>query len=157
MVYKSLFVFLIGFFSCAFLVLLFSYSGFGVFGTGFVSFEGETPSNWIEREDIVMARDKIVLNIINASLSNYVSSGSMKPVLDSGATGIRIVPETSKEIKVGDIVSYRSEDKLIVHRVIEIGNDVMGVYFITQGDNNPVEDELIRFENIEYVTVGVLY
>ena len=151
-------VFLAGFFSCVFLFYMFSNSGLEVpFATGLGSFDASSPSNWVMDEDIVVFDDYILLRIANATISSYASSGSMKPVLDKGANGIRIVPRNSDQIEVGDIVSFRFGGILIVHRVVEKGIDDEGVYFITQGDNNIFSDDKIRFEDIEYVTVGVIW
>ena len=127
------------------------------FATGLVSFDASSPSGWVFDEDIIVFDDYIILRIANATLSRYAPSGSMKPVLDVGMSGIRIVPENSDQIEVGDIVSFRFGGKLIVHRVVEKGLDEEGIYFITQGDNNIFSDDKIRFEDIEYVTVGVIW
>ncbi len=147
-----------GFLSCAFLFYCFSYSNLEVpFATGLVSFDASAPSDWVADEDIIVFKDYIVLRIANATLSSYTDSGSMKPLLDMGANGIRIVPENSNQIEIGDIVSFRFGDMLIVHRVVEKGLDSEGIYFITQGDNNVFADDKIRFEDIEYVTVGIIW
>jgi len=64
------------------------------------------------------------------------------------------------EIIVGDIISYNVDgyDFAFVHRVIEIGNDELGIYFITKGDNYYQKDpNKIRFSQIEGVVVGILY
>jgi hypothetical protein len=160
--------FLLGFISCIFLFFMFSYSGLEVpFATGLVAeglgigglgFGGAVaPSDWVDKDDIIVFDDMVVLRIANATLSNYASGGSMKPILDKSANGIRVVPKNSDEIDVGDIVSFRYTENLIVHRVVENGIDDEGVYFITQGDNNFFADEKIRFEDIEFVTVGIIF
>ena len=60
------------------------------------------------------------------------------------------------DYKVGDIITYGSEN--IVHRIIEVGQDNEGIYYLTQGDNNQVNDGVkIRFLDIKYLTIGVLY
>ena len=81
----------------------------------------------------------------------------MKPVFDEKANGIRIKPKASEEINEGDIVSFRKEQGLIVHRVIKKGIDDEGTFFITKGDNSEVDDGKIRFEDIEYITIGILW
>lgn len=155
---KYTLVFLLGFLSCAFLFYGFSYSNVEVpFATGFASSDVGAPNDWVSDEDIIVFDDMIVLRIANATLSNYADSGSMKPVFDEGANGIRIVPARAEDIEVGDIVSYRFDGFLIVHRVVEKGIDDEGVYFVMKGDNNLVSDGKVRFEDIEYVTVGVIW
>ena len=60
--------------------------------------------------------------------------------------------------KIKDIISFRKDKLLIVHRVVEIGNDEQGVYFITKGDNNYIRDLYkIRFEDIKDVSIGVIW
>ena len=155
---KYVLVFLLGFFSCAFLFYSISYSGVEVpFGTGLAVGEVSAPNDWVSEEDIIVFDDMILLRVSNATLSNYVDSGSMRPVFDEGANGIRVVPKNADEISVGDIVSYRFGKMLVVHRVVEKGFDENGVYFIMKGDNNLVNDGKVRFEDIEYVTVGVIW
>jgi len=155
---KYVLMFLLGFLSCAFLFYGFSYSGVEVpFGTGFASSGVSAPNDWIDSEDIIVFDDMILLRVENATLSSYADSGSMKPVFDEGANGIRVVPRSADVIEVGDIVSYRFDKILIVHRVVEKGIDDEGVYFIMKGDNNLVVDEKVRFDQIRYVTVGVIW
>ena len=161
-------IFLLGFLSCAFLFYGFNYfyadSSMKFwnevpFGTGLVSLTENNiaPSDWVSEDNILIFEDKMILNVPNITLSNYEDTGSMKPVFDNEANGIRIIPKEENDIKIGDIVSYKFGDMLIVHRVVEKGFDEKGIYFITQGDNNILKDEKIRFENIEYVTIGVIW
>lgn len=149
------FMFLIGFLSC---VAFFYLTGSVEQPFGF-SYSGNVnaPSDYIQEEDIYLFENKILINIDNARISRYADTGSMKPVLDENSNGIQIKPLSVNEIEIGDIVSYRSGFDLIVHRVVEKGIDERGVYFITKGDNSEVVDGKIRFSDIEYKTVGVLW
>jgi len=118
---------------------------------------GLSPSDFLGEQDILIYLDKVVLKITGASVSRYEASGSMRPVLDKGANGIRVKPINEEQIHVGDIVSFKKKDSLVVHRVIEKGMDDEGIYFITKGDNNDFVDGKIRFEDIKYVTLGLIY
>ena len=122
-----------------------------------VSGNSDAPGDWIDENQVKVYSDKIVIDIDGASLSKYADSGSMKPVLDRQSNGIRIVPKTENDIKVGDIVSYKNGNELIVHRVVEKSVDEEGVYFILKGDNNNYSDGKVRFKDIKYVTIGVLW
>ncbi len=154
-IFDFLLVFLLGFFSCTIIFFGLYNSGSEVpFGFGN---DAVSPSDWILEDDLIILKDKIIINIENSELSYYSPSGSMKPVLDKGSNGIRIVPKDSDRINVGDIVSFNKDGMLIVHRIIEKGYDDFGLYFITKGDNNDFSDGKIRFEDIKYVTVGILY
>ena len=146
---------MMGFISSAilFYVLLFWIPSF----TGFSTLELDPPSNHVDEENIIIMNDRIILKIPNVTLSNYKDTGSMGPFLNGDANGIRIVPSSEEDVDVGDIVSYRVGDFLVVHRVVEKGNDDDGVYFIVQGDTNLISDGKIRFSDIEYVTVGIIW
>ena len=153
---KYTLVFLLGFLSCAFLFYGFYFSGVEIpFGGG--DSDSVAPSDWVDSDDIIVFGDKIILNIPNATVSNYAATGSMKPLFDSGANGIRVVPASEDDVEVGDIVSFRWNGMLVVHRVVEKGVDESGAYFVTKGDNNVYGDERIRFGDIEYVTVAIVY
>ena len=137
---------------------------YNYFGHGFSLITGEAiaapsvPSDVISERNIMVYGDRVVIAVEGASVSHYESSGSMAPVLDRGASGIRIVPRSADEIGVGDIVSFERDDNLIVHRVIAKEVDAEGVYFITKGDNSPLPDEeKVRFSDIRYVTIGIIY
>ncbi|MEM4230476.1 MAG: signal peptidase I [Candidatus Pacearchaeota archaeon] len=115
------------------------------------------PTDRINESDIEIYPDKIVIKIENPSISEYADTNSMLPIIDKGANGIRIQPKSEEDIKVGDIISFDSEYGLIVHRVVEIGEDEEGKYFITKGDNNLFSDGKVRFEQVKYITVGIIY
>jgi len=115
------------------------------------------PSDKINQNNIEVYSDRIVIRLENASISKYAGTQSMIPVFDKGANGIRIIPESEKCVELGDIVTYESNGDLIVHRVIEIGEDEDGTYFVVKGDNNLFSDGKIRFSQIRYITVAIIY
>jgi len=92
-------------------------------------------------------------------LSTIGASKSMSPTFDYGHTLILQYPILSpEEISIGDIIIYETGlDATIVHRVVEIGEDGEGLYYVTKGDNNILRDPKIRFHQIKYLVVGVLY
>jgi len=117
----------------------------------------KAPYNFIEEKQIEVYEDRVIIYVKNASISSYADTGSMKPVLDENSNGIRIKPESENDIHVGDIITFQENDYLIVHRVVEKGVDKEGIYFITKGDNNSVSDGKVRFENIKYKTIGIIW
>lgn len=159
-IFKTGIIFLVGFLTAIFTNFYFAYGlenplsinlGYGGFGSE------QAPFDFIQREQIEIHPDRIVIRVDDASISNYAPTGSMKPLLDEGANGIRIVPKSEEEIHIGDIISFRNEAGLIVHRVIDIGTDEKGVYYITKGDNTNIIDGKVRFEEIEFKTIAIIW
>ena len=149
-------VFSLGFFVSYVLLKYTSYNIEKPFSSA-ISEKAAAPSDFIKEDDIAVYSDRVVIRVSNASLSYYAPTNSMTPTFDSGANGIRIRPSSAEDIWAGDIVTYESGQGLIVHRVIEIGSDDEGIYFITKGDNNPSSDGKIRFSQIRYKTIGIFY
>ena len=126
----------------------------------FTSNELISPQDRINENDIYIFDDRIVIYVDNALGAKYTDTNSMDPVLDYGANGIEIIPSAYEQIHVGDIITFRTSwsNSLIVHRVILVGEDDQGWYCVTKGDNNVFTDPgKLRFEDIEYVLIGVLY
>jgi len=154
---KICIIFLIGFFSAN---LINFYLVYGL-ENPFLNFSSNTSNNapfdFVKENQIQVFDDKIVININGASISRYAATGSMKPVLDEGSNGIRIIPKSEGDIHIGDIITFEQSDKLIVHRVISKGLDGDGIYFITKGDNNEIIDGKVRFNQIRYITIGIIW
>ena len=151
-------VFIIGFFSSMLLTLVYSELEKPlIIGSLSLSTGTESPSDWIKESQIHVYDNAVVIDIENAGISRYAPTGSMLPILDENSNGIRIVPENPKQIKIGDIITFEQDSELIIHRVIDIGNDEQGIYFITKGDNNNITDGKIRFKDVRYVTIGILW
>lgn len=124
--------------------------------SGLANLQGQ-PGDWVKENNIQVFNDKIVIYVDNAILSRYAGTGSMLPTFGDSANGIRIIPNSAEEIKIGDIVSFERNNLMVVHRVVEKGTDENGTWFVTKGDNNSESDEKIYFENIKYVTIGIIY
>jgi len=122
--------------------------------------EQYSPYDWIKEDQILVYPSHVEVRVKNTAWSKFKDTNSMDPVFDLNSNGILITPKKINDIHVGDIISYIStyNSQRIVHRVIEIGTDEQGVYFIAKGDNNLYNDPgRIRFEQIKAVTIGILY
>ena len=93
---------------------------------------------------------------IEAPLYNayVIVSGSMEPIIKvKDAVLVRRCEES--DIKVGDVVTYRSMDEafygiLITHRVVDIKEENGERIYITKGDNNETIDRSpIKFNQIQ--------
>lgn len=116
------------------------------------------PPDRVKENQIHVYEDKIVIELQNARWARFADTDSMIPFLDEGSNALQIEPKSPDEIEIGDIISYEYEDIVIIHRVIEIGKDNKGVYYIAKGDNNQSPDPLrIRFNQIRRVLVGIIY
>jgi hypothetical protein len=122
--------------------------------------EVPSPSSWIREEDIGVYSQRVVLDIEDPQWATFTDTHSMEPVLSSRSYAIEVVPQSADQINIGDIVSYKSKyaDGIIIHRVVDKGEDSDGVYFILKGDNNDrVDPGRIRFEQIQRVVVAIIY
>lgn len=129
--------------------------------TGFSLLNSENnlnlPLDRIGEDQIIIGNGELKINLEDYVLSKYVNTGSMTPLLGEGATGIGIKPKLEGDIFLGDVISFWVGNDLIVHRVIDIGKDDFGAYYITKGDNSNSIDEKIRFDQIDSVLVAVIY
>ena len=95
-----------------------------------------------------------ILNKTGRSMFGYrayiITTDSMKPNISQG--DIIIIKETEEEkLKIDDIITFRKNNKLITHRIIEIETDEAGnKQYVTKGDNNNIEDlEKVSYQEIE--------
>lgn len=135
------------------------------FGTGFEkpagifsTTEQMSPQDRISESQIKVYGDRVVLDIEKPMWAGFADTNSMDPFIDSGANSIEIKPSSAAEISEGDIISYEYGEDLIVHRVIMVGEDSEGIFYIVKGDNNSRPDpEKVRFEQVHGVLVAVIY
>jgi hypothetical protein len=153
-------IFLMGFISANLINLMVVY-GYenpkDIIGINFSDDSPKTPHDIVKDGQIEVYKDKVIIKIEDASLSKYAPTGSMIPVLNENSNGIRIKPESETDIQIGDIVTYEKDDVLIVHRVIGKGKDNQGNYFLVKGDNNSIADGKVRYNEIRYITIGVIW
>jgi len=121
---------------------------------------GMAPGNWVEQNRIRVYPHYIRIDFKNAKWANFTNTNSMIPVLSSKSNAIQVKPSSKDQLKIGDIISFRTQETKtrIIHRIIGIGQDEKGRYYITKGDNNKNEDPFkVRFKDIERVVVAVVY
>jgi len=119
-----------------------------------------SPSDIIKESQIDVNKDLVTIKIEDGELASFANTNSMDPVLDETANAVGIKPKTENDLKIGDIISYYSKEKkvILVHRVIGIGFDNDGKYFILKGDNNTEADpEKVRFSQIQRKIAIIIY
>ncbi|ELC8348227.1 signal peptidase I [Clostridium perfringens] len=73
-----------------------------------------------------------------------ILSGSMEPEINTGDLAI-VKSIDFEDVKVGDIITFKYEGKVVTHRVVEKNEEG----FITKGDNNNANDtEIVRGEDL---------
>ncbi len=117
-----------------------------------------SPNDHITEEQIRVYDDRVVLDVDDPVWSSFTDTNSMDPLLDAGANGIEIKPVSEDDVHIGDVISYKSGNGVVIHRVIGIEDDEQGVYYIVKGDNNPIPDkEKVRFSDVQGILVAVVY
>jgi len=127
----------------------------------FPQFSGTERISPVERlswDDIRLTADGIFIEADGIRLVAIADTNSMDPVLDKESKVLSLKPTSSNQIFVGDIISYKERfgDRIIIHRVVEIGNDGSW-YAVTKGDNNAISDGKIRWDQVRSVLVGIIY
>lgn len=120
----------------------------------------ENPRDRIPEKAIAVYGDRVILDVQDVQWATFTDTHSMEPVLFKGANALEITPKSADDIKVGDIVSYKSvyADGNIIHRVVYKGTDEEGTYFVMKGDNLPSNDPgRVRFSQMQRVVVAVVY
>lgn len=102
----------------------------------------------------------LIIGILVYFISGYfkyyalaIASGSMRPVFDKGS--VVIVEQINKDydnydkIKKGDIIAFKTDKAVVVHRLIRIIKTKDEVFYYTKGDANKDEDNyLIKNKDI---------
>ena len=88
----------------------------------------------------------IVLVVLISGKFKYsiigVGSESMSPTIKKGDAVIYERIKTVDDIKVGDVLVFKSGSKMIIHRYMEKKEDNGTVYIVTKGDANNTADNL---------------
>ena len=70
-----------------------------------------------------------------------VMSGSMEPIFYRGdIVVVEKVEENFQKLKLYDIIEYRLNDRIVLHRIVKIEEKDGELVYITKGDNNELED-----------------
>ena len=100
-------------------------------------------SYYIERISLVIIFIMIILvsGAFKYSLS-AIASDSMYPYIKRGDAVLLEKPSKKDldNLKIGDIIAFEEDDKIITHRILTIETEEEETYIITKGDNNSTKD-----------------
>lgn len=104
--------------------------------------------------DIPITIILIVMIMLISGVFKYqmfgVGSNSMKPQISKGDAVIIKKITKDEEIKKGDIIAYKRDNKIIIHRLVKIKTKNNKKIYITKGDANNSEDNIeIKIKNIK--------
>lgn len=80
-----------------------------------------------------------------------IGSNSMSPKINKGDAVILQKIDDKNDVKVGDVIAFEMDNKLVIHRLVEIEKEHDGnTYYRTRGDANNGNDKIdIKLEDIK--------
>ena len=103
--------------------------------------------------NIILVFISCINKIEDISLFGYkayrITTDSMSPSINTG--DVIIVKKVQEEkLQVGDVITFKQQDKVITHRITHIDEQDGKKQYTTKGDNNNLEDnEKIEYSEIE--------
>jgi signal peptidase I len=113
--------------------------------------------------NIPIAFATLFLIILVSGIFKYqimaIGSGSMEPIIYRGDAVIFKKVNNTEELKVGDILVFKNNNKFITHRIVSIDENNNTITFTTKGDNNDDIDEFVTHEEdvIGVVRIKIKY
>lgn len=96
--------------------------------------------------DIPIALIIVVLMILVSGIFRYqligVASGSMNPIIKKGDAVMIDQKILVNDLKTGDIIAYKKDNLIIIHRIVNVNIEDDIVIFSTKGDANNTEDDI---------------
>lgn len=90
-----------------------------------------------------------------------VASGSMDPTFKRGDALIieKIDKNDYEKLKLGVIIAYRYDNRVVLHRIVEVNEDDGEITYITKGDNNEYADNAPVKQNqvVGIIRLKVIY
>ena len=120
--------------------------------------EQPSPTDWVSEKQIKVYPDRVILDVPHALWAGFTNTNSMDPLLDEQSNALEIKPDSGEQIQVGDVIAYKTNLGVIIHRVIEKNLDSEGIYYTVKGDNSTFADPVkVRFADVQGVVVAVIY
>jgi len=140
------------------LIISLTFSLWWVWDNLIIAKEISSPGDWVRQDQIKVYENQVVIDLPDSEWLYFTDTNSMDPFIDENTNALQIKPKSPDSIAIGDIITYKNQSELIIHRVIEKNQDEDGLYYVVKGDNNSTADPVkVRFEDIEGVVVAVIY
>lgn len=104
----------------------------------------------------------LILIALTSGIFKYyfltIGSGSMRDKIEIGDVVVvkKLKTNELNQLKVGDVLVFKMENKIIVHRIVEIKNDDGNLLFKTKGDNNKEVDNWVVSEKSVIGTTNIV-
>ena len=71
-----------------------------------------------------------------------IATGSMTPNINKGDMVVieKVAPKDAKKLKEGEVLAFKRENKIVVHRIYKIYTSGNEIFFKTKGDHNNAPD-----------------
>ena len=120
-----------------------------------------SPNDWVKRDQIDYNKDSKLLTIKlepEVAIFGVADTGSMDGLVDYGHNVILTDHFDKAKLAVGDIIAYQLYTKLILHRIVEVREDIHGRIYRTRGDNCVDNDpHPVRDIQVKYLCLGIIY
>lgn len=107
---------------------------------------------------LIVLYSNIEINILKKDYFNFcgytaftVKTASMATAID--IDDVVIVKLGSDDLKQGDIISFKQDENIITHRIIEISDNKI----ITKGDSNNAQDEPINKDKVIGKVINIIH
>lgn len=121
-----------------------------------------SPNDWVKIAQIQYDAGAKTLSITGLEpevrVFGIADTGSMDGLMDYGHNVILTNNFDKDKLAVGDIVAFQVWAKLVLHRIVEMGEDDQGKWYHTRGDNCVTNDPYrLRNKDIKWLCKGIIY
>ncbi|MDO4996905.1 MAG: signal peptidase I [Bacilli bacterium] len=114
--------------------------------------EYDFKKNMLRKNDIPVIVLLLIISCLISGKFNYfligIGSDSMSPAIHKG-DAVLISKHKNNVLKKGEIIAYRSNGIVIIHRIVQVEKKKNKYYYIVQGDaNNTPDNELLPHKEV---------
>lgn len=99
--------------------------------------------------NILMVSLITVFNVYDLEINHILNTGSMKPYFNGGEKVLTKKISDYSSIKNFDVLIFERDNRMIIHRVLDIKKVGGEYYFLMKGDANKYDDGYIKEDFIK--------